>query len=168
MKSIKKTDIALVIGAVLVIVLGFFVMKGTKAQPNYELPLTLKGDVGLQKLSYAEYQEKIDNNDSFIVIIERTSCSHCQTFMPVAEEFADNEKLPMYYIDTDEMEEDEWSKLESSNTFFKDNADNWGTPTTLVLAGKECVDSVVGESDSDSLLKLYEKYFDVKKYHEEG
>lgn len=167
MKGIKKMDVALVLGALLVIVLGFFVMKGTKVQPNYKLPLTLSGEVGLHKLSYAEYQEKIDNNEQFVVIIERTTCSHCQNFMPVAEEFANDERVPMYYIDTDEMEEDEWEKLEKSNTFFEDNADNWGTPTTLVLAGKESVDSVIGESDSDSLLDLYEKYFDVDKYHEE-
>lgn len=159
--KIKKTDIALVVGAMLVIVLGCFVMKGTKAQVNYELPLELSGDAGLKKLSYAEYQEKIDNNESFVVIIERTTCSHCQNFMPVAESFANDNNVPMYYIDTDEMEEDEWTKLEKSNTFFKKNKDSWGTPTTIVLAGNEAVDYIEGETDSDSLLKLYEKYFDM-------
>ena len=54
--KIKKTDIALVIGVILVIVLGCFVMKGTKAKPNYDLPLELSGDAGLTKLSYDEYQ----------------------------------------------------------------------------------------------------------------
>ena len=166
MKNIKKTDIALIVGAVLVIVLGFFVMKGTKAKPNYELPLTLSGEVGLKKLSYAEYQEKVDNNEEFVIIIERTTCSHCQNFMPVAEDFAKENNVPMYYIDTDEMEEDDWSKLEKSNTFFKEKSNSWGTPTTLVLAGSESIDAIEGETDSDSLLKLYEKYFNLDKYHE--
>jgi predicted bacteriocin transport accessory protein len=164
MKNIKKTDIALVIGVILIIVLGFFVMKGTKASPTYELPLTLEGEAGLQKLSFTEYQEKINNNEEFVVIIERTTCSHCQNFMPVAEEFAKDKSLPMYYIDTDEMEDDEWSDLESSATFFKTKGDNWGTPTVLVQSGKETVDYIEGETDADSLTKLYEKYFDVEKY----
>lgn len=164
--KIKKTDIALVIGVILVIVLGCFVMKGTKAKPNYELPLELSGDAGLTKLSYDEYQEKIDNGDSFVVIIERTTCSHCQNFMPVAEEFANANSVPMYYIDTDEMEEDEWSELEKSNTFFKKNKDNWGTPTTIVLAGNEAVDYIEGETDSDSLLNLYKEYFDFDNKEE--
>lgn len=164
----KKSDIALVVGVISVIVIGCFVMGGTKAKPTYELPLTLSGDVGLHKLSYAEYQKKIDDNESFVIIVERTTCSHCQNFMPVAEEFAKNNEVPMYYIDTDEMEQSDWSDLETSNTYFKKNSGNWGTPTTIVLAGKEAVDSIEGETDSKSLLKLYKEYFDLDKYKEKN
>lgn len=167
MKNIKKTDIALILGVVLIIVLGCFVMKGTKATPTYELPLELSGEVGYNKLSYAEYQDKIDNDESFVVTISRTTCSHCQTFKPIAEGFAKDHNLPMYYIDTDEMSEDEWTQLETSNTFFKKNSGNWGTPTTLVLAGSECIDSIEGATDEDSLLELYEEYFDLDSYEVE-
>lgn len=161
--KIKKTDLALIIGVIVVIILGCFIMKGSKAQPTYELPLKLTGDAGLVKLSYDEYQEKIENNESFVVIIERATCSHCVSYMPVAEQFAKDNELPMYYIDTDEMEEDDWTKLSDSNTFFKKKKDNWGTPTTLVLAGKECVDFIEGETEADDLLELYNKYFDLDK-----
>ena len=168
MDKIKKTDIALVLGVIIVIVIGCFAMKGTKAKVEYDLPLTLSGEAGLHKLSYAEYQEKIDNNESFVFIVERTSCSHCQNFMPVAEEFANSNKVPMYYIDTDEMEQADWTKLEKSNSFFKKNSGNWGTPTTIVLAGSEALDDISGETDSDSLMKLYKDYFDLDKYKEEN
>lgn len=164
MKNIKKMDIALVLGVILIIVLGCFVMKGTKAEPSYELPLKLEGDYGYNKISYSEYQEKIDNGDSFVVTISREGCTYCQQFKPVATDFAESNKLPMYYIDTDDMTEDEWSLLGNSNTFFKKNGDDWGTPTTLVLAGSECVDSVEGSTDADTLLALFEKYFDVDSY----
>ena len=143
-------------------------MKGTKAKPTYKLPLSLSGEAGLHKLSYTEYQEKIDNDEEFVFIVERTTCSHCQNFMPVAEKFAKDNNVPMYYIDTDEMEQSDWSKLEKSNTFFKKNSGNWGTPTTIVLAGSESVDTIEGETDSASLLKLYKKYFDIDKYKEEN
>ncbi len=168
MKNIKKTDIALVLGAIIIIIIGCFVMKGTKAKPTYKLPLSLSGEAGLHKLSYTEYQEKIDNDEEFVFIVERTTCSHCQNFMPVAEKFAKDNNVPMYYIDTDEMEQSDWSKLEKSNTFFKKNSGNWGTPTTIVLAGSESVDTIEGETDSASLLKLYKKYFDIDKYKEEN
>ena len=168
MKNIKKTDIALVLGVVIIIVLGCFVMKGTKAKPTYELPLTLSGEAGLHKLTYAEYQKKIDDDEEFVFIVERTTCSHCQNFMPVAEEFAKKNGVPMYYIDTDEMEQSDWSNLEKSNTFFKKNSGNWGTPTTIVLAGNESVDTIEGETTADSLLELYKKYFDLDKYKEES
>lgn len=167
MKKIKKTDIALIVGAVIVIVLGCILMKGTKPEKNYELPLTLSGEAGLQKLSYAEYQEKVDNNESFVIIVERTTCSHCQTFMPIAEAFANDNGLPLYYIDTDEMTEEEWNQLETSNTFFKKNSSNWGTPTTMVLAGSECLDYIEGTTNAEALLELYNEYFDLATEDEE-
>ena len=163
----KKNDIILIIVVILVLVAGAFVMKGQKEEVNYELPLALTGEVGLKKLSYSEYQEKIDNNEAFVFIVERTSCSHCQNFMPVAEKFAKDEKLPMYYIDTDEMKEEDWEKLPKSNTFFKKNGDEWGTPTTLVLVGKTAVDYIEGETTASQLKKLYSKYFDLDNYNKE-
>ena len=164
----KKTDIALILGVIIVVVIGCFVMKGTKAKPTYELPLALTGEAGLHKLSYAEYKDKIDKKEAFVFIVERTSCSHCQNFMPVAEKFAKDNSLPMYYVDTDEFKDNEFSELEASNTFFKKNSGNWGTPTTIVLVGNEAVDSIEGETDADSLLKLYNSYFDLDKYKEEN
>ncbi len=163
----KKTDIALILGVIIVVIIGCFAMKGTKAKPTYKLPLTITGEKGLHKLKYSEYQEKVDKKESFVIIIERTSCSHCQNFMPVAEKFANDNNLPMYYIDTDEMSEDDWSKLPKSNTFFKEKGENWGTPTTIVLAGKDSVDYIEGETTEESLLDLYKKYFDIDKYKEE-
>ena len=113
----NKGDIFLIVGLVVVIVLGSFLLKGeTKLLiPTYELPLTLSGEVGLQELTYQEYQEKIDNGEEFVVVIERATCSHCQTFMPVAEAFASDNGVPMYYVDTDTFTSEDWETFEKSN-----------------------------------------------------
>ena len=97
----KKNDIALIIGVVVVVIVGICLMGTSQAQTDYELPLTLEGEPGLTKLSYDEYSQKIDNGDAFVVIVERADCSHCINYMPVAEEFAETNNVPMYYIDTD-------------------------------------------------------------------
>ena len=162
----KKSDIALIAAVIVVLILGYFVMKGTKAEPTYTLPLTLSGESGLKELSYKEYQEKIDNDESFVVIVERATCSHCVSYMPVAEKFAKDNGLPLYYFDTDKFEEGDFDDLESSATFFKEKNGNWGTPTTLVQAGHETVDYIEGETTSEKLKKLYEDYFDLDKYKE--
>lgn len=162
-KKLKKSDLILIIGLIIVVVLGCFLMKGQKDEPSYQLPLTLEGEAGLQLLSYSDYQKKIDNNESFVVILSRESCSHCANFMPVAKEFASSKNLPMYYVDTDTFTEEEWSSFEKSNTFLKKNGGNWGTPTTIVLAGKEAVDYIEGETTADKLQELYDKYFDLKQ-----
>ena len=159
-KKIKTSDLILIIALIVVVILGFVFMQGKKVEPSYELPLTLTGEAGLHELSYSEYQEKIDNNESFVVIIERTTCSHCVNFMPVAKAFAKDNNVPMYYVDTDTFSDEDWGGFEKSNTFLKKNSGNWGTPTTVVLAGNEAVDYIEGETTSEELLELYNEYFD--------
>lgn len=157
----NKGDIFLIIGLVVVVVLGFLVMSDKNAGPSYELPLTLSGEAGLQQLTYTEYQEKIDNNESFVVILERATCSHCVSYLPVAENFASDNSLPMYYVDTDTFSNDDWIGFEKSISYLKKANGNWGTPTTVVQAGYETVEFIEGGATSDELLELYNKYFDM-------
>lgn len=162
-KKNNKSDIFLLAGLAIVVVIGFFMLNSGKEEINYELPLALSGEAGMHQLTYAEYQEKIDNNEAFVVILERTTCSHCATFMPVATEFAESNGFPMYYVDTDTFSEDDWKGFEKSNSFLKKANGNWGTPTTVVLAGNQAVDYIEGETTADNLLNLYNEYFDIEK-----
>lgn len=159
----NKGDIFLILGLVVVAILGFLVMQDVNTGPKYELPLTLTGEAGLHQLTYSEYQQKIDNNDEFVVILERATCSHCVTYMPIAEQFASDNNLPMYYVDTDTFTAEDWEKFEKSNSYLKKAKGNWGTPTTLVLAGSETVDYVVGVTEVNELKEMYNKYFDIEK-----
>ena len=157
----KKSDVFLILGLVVVLVLGFVLMSDKNAGPKYELPLTLSGEAGLQQLTYAEYQKKIDDNEEFVVILERATCSHCVTYMPIAEAFAKDNNLPMYYVDTDTFSQSDWEGFEKSNSYLRKANGYWGTPTTMVLAGSETVDYIEGTSNADELLDLYNKYFDM-------
>lgn len=158
----NKGDLFLVLGLALVVILGLIVMRDVNAGPNYELPLTLSGEAGLHQLSYSEYLDKVNNGDEFVLIIERASCSHCVTYLPIAEDFASSNNLPMYYVDTDTFTSEDWETFEKSNTYLKRAKGNWGTPTTLVLAGREYVSYIEGTTNHESLLKLYQDYFDIK------
>ena len=155
----KKKDIFLILFLLVVVVIGFFSMAGKKEEVSYTLPLTLEGEAGLHLLSYSEYKEKVDNDEAFVVILERASCSHCANFMPVAKKFAEEKGVPMYYVDTDTFDEEDWNGFMKSNSFLKKNSDNWGTPTTVVLVGSEAVDYVEGETTESKLQELYDKYF---------
>ena len=159
----KKKDIFLICGLIIVVIIACFIMKGEKAKPTYTLPLALNGEAGLHLLSYSEYQQKIDNKEPFVVILSRESCSHCANFIPVAKEFAEEKKLPMYYVDTDTFTESDWETFEASNSFLKKQKGNWGTPTTVVLAGSEAVDYIEGETTKEELQKLYDNYFESKE-----
>lgn len=152
-------DIILIIGLLLVIILGSLMLNGEKPKPAYQLPLELTGEVGLHQLSYQEYEEKVNSNEAFVLIIERATCSHCVTYMPIAEKFAKDNNVPMYYVDTDTFTEEDWGKFELSNKYLKENQGSWGTPTTLILVGEEDVTSIVGTASEEQLTELYDKYF---------
>ena len=163
----KKTDIALIVVVVLVIIVGIFAFgKNTEAKIEYELPLTLEGDSGLSEITYTEYKEKMESEKPLIVIIERTTCSHCINYMPVAEQFASDYNIPMYYINTDNLSQDEFTSLQKSNTFFKKKKDNWGTPTTIILVGNQAIDYLEGETDKDGLNSFLSEYITLEKVSE--
>ena len=148
----KKSDLILVGVVLAIVVLAMFSSKGTKALEEVEYPLTLAGEVGLHQITYAEYEEKVENGDAFIVVIERAGCSYCIQYMPIVEEVAKEKKIPLYYIDTDTLSQEEFNLLGSTNSYLKRN--NWGTPTTLFMLGDRVLDNIAGYVDKDSVLSF--------------
>lgn len=147
----KKQDIILVAGVVVILVISFLVMNTTNAN-KVELPLVLTGEeTTLTKIDYSTYEEKIKNGDNFIIVIERTGCSYCEMYMPVLEEVAPVYSIPIYYIDTADLTEDEYNALEESNSYLKRN--QWGTPTTLLMSGSTVVDSLSGYVEKDRFVE---------------
>ena len=143
----KKKDIILIAGVVLVVLIAIFAMEGTRAQ-KIELPIALSGEeTGLLKIDYSTYESKIENNDNFIIIIERTGCSYCEMYMPIVESVANSLAVPVYYIDTADLSQDEFNKLGESNTYLKRN--QWGTPTTLLMSGSSVLNSIGGYVEED-------------------
>ena len=89
-----------------------------------------KGD--LVELTYDEFTEKIDNEESFVLCVSRTTCSHCATYKPKLENVAKDYGIDLYYIDIDKYSEEEQDEFEKIINF------NDSTPTTVFLRnGKE-------------------------------
>lgn len=145
---IKKSDLFL-IGAVLVIVIiGFFSTKGTSSL-DIDYPLVLKGEAGSREITYTEYNNMVSNNEAFIVVIERTGCSYCEMYMPIIKEVADENKIPIYYINTDNLSSEEFELLNNKNSYLRRNS--WGTPTTLLMYGNKVLDSIGGYVEKSSI-----------------
>ena len=107
----------------------------------------------MQKISYDQYSEFVDNGDAFIVVIERTGCSFCTMFMPIVEEVANDKKIPLYYIDIAELSQEDMNKLDSTNDYLRKNSD-WGTPTTLFMLGDRVLDAIGGYVEKDDVLSF--------------
>lgn len=160
----KKKDIALIAGVVLMVVVTFFAMQNTSAQ-KIELPLALSGEEKvLTKIDYSSYVEKINNNDNFIIIIERTGCGYCEMYMPIVEEATKELAIPVYYIDTADLTSDELTDLGVSNSYLKRN--QWGTPTTLLMSGSSVVDSISGYVEKEEFVKFINENIIIENVEE--
>ena len=148
----KKTDFILIGAVLLIIVVGIFSSKGNEKLPEIEFPLQLSGNVGLNQITYAEYEDKVENGEAFIVVIERAGCSYCEMYMPILKEVADEKNIAITYIDTATLTSDEYNELSTNNDYLRKN--QWGTPTTLFMLGDRVVDSIGGYVDKETVLEF--------------
>lgn len=148
----KKSDFILIGVVLLIVVVAALSSKGNIAEEEVQYPLTLAGEAGLHQITYNQYEEKVDNGEAFIVVIERAGCSYCIQYMPIVEEVANEKKIPLYYIDTDTLTTDEMNELSTTNSYLKRN--EWGTPTTLFMLGDRVLDSIGGYVEKESVLSF--------------
>ena len=78
----------------------------------------------LIELTYTELVNKINNKDSFVLCISRTTCSHCYDYKPKLNEVAKEYKINIFYIDVDKYNEEDFSNLISFDG---------STPTTIFI-----------------------------------
>lgn len=105
----------------------------------------------LIKLSYDEIMEKIDNKESFILCISRTTCSHCNVYKPKLRKVANKYDIKIYYTDVDKYSKNDLKDFNSKISF------DGGTPTTLFIKdGKEKTTATRIEGDV-SIEKIVDK-----------
>ena len=84
----------------------------------------------LVELKIDELREKIENKETFILLISQTTCSHCAEFKPRFKRVLSKNKVTAYYIEKDLLSEDEEKEL-------KTIANITGTPTTIFIVDGE-------------------------------
>lgn len=145
----KKSDFILIGLVLVIVVIAIFSSRGTLAQEEIEYPLTLTGEVGLNQITYNDYKELVSSGSAFVIVIERAGCGYCQMYMPIMEAYANEKQIPVVYIDTDTLTEDEFNELSSENSYLKRN--KWGTPTTLFMLGDRVIDAIGGYTEKENI-----------------
>lgn len=153
----KQRDIILVLLVAVVLIIALVLTGGKKL--DIELPIALEGTPGFTEISYAEYEEKLNAEAPFLVVIINDGCGYCEMYEPIVEEVAEEYNLPIYYINLANLTSEEYSALSSSNTYLKKN--QWGTPTTLFMYGNAVVDSIGGYVDKETFVEFVKENFVV-------
>lgn len=91
---------------------------------------TAAKDKTLVELTYKELEKKLDNEDTFILVITQTRCSHCAQYKPVLKEVLYEYGITAYEIDQEKLTDKELGKL-------KNVANISGTPTTVFIVDGE-------------------------------
>ena len=82
-----------------------------------------------KEITYSEIQEKMNNEESFVLVVSQSTCSHCATYKPKVKIIAEDYGLDIFYIDID--------LLENKGEFLKELKLSGSTPTTLFIQDGE-------------------------------
>ena len=84
-------------------------------------------NVGLEKINYEKVNELIEQEETFVLCISRTTCSHCDDFKPKLKEVANDYNIKVYYIDIDKETDENKDNFKDIISF------NGETPTTVFI-----------------------------------
>ena len=89
MKKAKKKALIIIV-ACLIILVGAFIAD------------RILGKSYLKELKYDQVIEKVENKDSFVLLLSQTTCSHCMDFKPKLAKVAKEYKVEVFVIDGEE------------------------------------------------------------------
>ena len=159
----KQKDLILILLVVVLLIVALFVTMKKEPELDIELPIALQGEAGFTEITYSEYEEKMNTEAPFLVVVVRDGCGYCEMYEPILEEVAGEYKIPIYYINMSNLSSEEYTALGTSNSYFKKNQGKWGTPTTLFMYGKSVIDSISGYVDKDGFVDFVKENFKVEE-----
>lgn len=113
---------------------------------------------GYTKISYNELLKKIENGETFPLVIGSSECSACANYEIVMNQFISKNQVEVYMIDIVLLSEDEYKKLKSDTSFS-------GTPTTVFYKDGELT-SFYNRIDGSASMDEVKSYFRSNGYIE--
>ncbi len=136
-----KKKVFIIIGIILIIVIigllyfKFFIKKEDNSKV-YEINMT-------------KLQEKIDNKDTFILVMIQTGCVHCASYVPTLKEVSNEYNVEFYTLNRSNLTAEEYTNL-------KKIASANSTPTTVFIVNgeeKTTLNRLVGNVPKDRLIE---------------
>lgn len=114
-------------------------------------------------IDYNKYKSLIRSDDTHIIVIGQTSCSHCIAIKPALNSVADDYDLTINYLNLTDLTEEEsegfftsLEKIEYNDPdFIKDGS--FGTPLTLIVTDGKVVSYISGERTISQLVREFTK-----------
>ena len=117
----KKTYLIILI----ILLILLFVSLGVLYIRKKEEENTLVYEINMQQL-----EEKINNKDTFILVMTQTGCVHCQSYLPTIKKVSREYGVTFYVLNRAKLSKEEYNRL-------KDIANISGTPVTIFIVEKK-------------------------------
>ena len=120
---------------------------------------TYKPEENLTIIDFNRYKELVSEDTLNVIVIGQTTCSHCIAVKPVLSRVAGNNNITINYLNLTEMSQDEQSELiENLKSIGYADADNLGTPLTLITKNNHLEGSIEGENPPSYFTREFKKY----------
>lgn len=106
------------------------------------------------ELSFDELQNKLNNKDSFVLVIGSNTCSACAMYKETMEEVIKDKQVEIFYLDNDKLNEEQYLKIKSKYIIE-------GTPTTVFIKdGQQTMTygRINGSASYSEVIKMLKKY----------
>lgn len=120
---------------------------------------TYKPEENLTFIDFNRYKELVNDDSLNVIVIGQTTCSHCIAVKPVLSRVAGNNNITINYLNLTEMSQDEQSELiENLKSIGYSDADNLGTPLTLITKNNHLEGTIEGENPPSYFTREFKKY----------
>ena len=113
----------------------------------------------LNSINIDQFLEMLKGEEAKIIYIGRPTCGHCVKQKPIMENIVFEYGVEINYLNTDELDDDDVSKLISSNEYF---SEGFGTPLTLIVKDNQIVDKAVGETSKADMVNMFKEQSLIK------
>ena len=120
---------------------------------------TYKPEENLTFIGFNEYKDLVSKDDTTVIVIGQTTCIHCIVAKPVLSRVAGNYNITINYLNLTELSSDEQNELiESLKNLGYEDAENLGTPLTIIVKNKHIEGTIEGENPPSYFTRQFKKY----------
>lgn len=112
----RNSNLGLLIIILVIVLTGIFLV--------YMLAFGTDKNSSLVNIKVSDLETKIENKDTFILVLSQTGCSHCEQYLPELNRTLSEYNLKAYVLNITGISESESKKLSQYVNFN-------GTPTTV-------------------------------------
>ena len=106
------------------------------------------------ELNFNELQAKLDNKDSFVLVIGSSTCSACAKYEETMKSVIKDNNVEIFYLDLQQLTDEEYSKIYSKYVIIS-------TPTTIFIKdGLETstYDRIIGAASYSDIVSNLKKH----------